>query len=43
MVMIAESPTLSMVVMHERTGLPSRWTVQAPHSAMPLSFLSDRG
>ena len=31
----AAVPTLSMVVMQERIGLPSMWTVQAPHSAKP--------
>src|SRR5580693_9432864 len=35
MVVIAAVPMLSMVVMQERIGLPSIWTVQAPHSAMP--------
>src|SRR5260370_21934700 len=35
MVVIAEVPTLSMVVMQERVGFPSTWMVQAPHSAAP--------
>jgi hypothetical protein len=35
MVVILESPMLSIVVMQERTALSSRCTVQAPHSAMP--------
>ena len=35
MVVTSESPMLSIGVMQERTGSPSTWTVQAPHSAMP--------
>src|SRR3954471_9590718 len=34
-VMILDSPTLSIAVMQERTAEPSRCTVQAPHSAIP--------
>src|ERR1700730_14717694 len=34
-VVIAELPTLSIVVMQERMGFPSIWTVHAPQSAMP--------
>src|SRR3954471_13406569 len=34
-VVILDSPTLSIVVMQERTPEPSRCTVQAPHSATP--------
>src|SRR4051794_24165378 len=34
-VVILDSPTLSIVVMQERTAEPSRCTVQAPHSAIP--------
>src|ERR687896_13764 len=35
MVVIARAPTDSTGVTHERTGCPSRWTVQAPQSAIP--------
>src|SRR6516164_11035471 len=35
MVVTFESPIESMVVMQERTAVPSICTVQAPHSAMP--------
>jgi len=34
-VVIADVPTLSMLVMQERMGFPSIWTVHAPQSAMP--------
>src|SRR5258708_30076164 len=34
-VVIAEVPMLSTGVMQERMATPSRWTVQAPQSAMP--------
>src|SRR5690242_10937718 len=39
MVVILESPMLSIVVMQERTAASSRCTVQAPHSAMPQPYL----
>jgi hypothetical protein len=32
---IGASPTLSIGITQERTGFPSRWTVQAPHKALP--------
>ena len=35
MVVIAEPPTLSIVVTHDRVATPSMCTVQAPHSAAP--------
>ena len=35
MVVIADAPTLSMVVRQERVGWPSICTVQAPHWPMP--------
>ena len=31
MVVIARDPIVPTGQRHERTGLPSRWTVQAPH------------
>src|SRR2546430_91108 len=34
-VVTAALPTLSMLVMQERVGVPSRCTVQAPQSAIP--------
>src|SRR5690349_411850 len=39
MVVTARLPTLSRVSWQERTGLPSTWTVQAPHWAMPQPYL----
>src|SRR6266481_1430493 len=39
MVVTARLPTLSTVSWQERTGLPSTWTVQAPHWAMPQPYL----
>src|SRR5215218_11502351 len=35
MVVISDVPTLSIDVMHDRTGVPSMCTVQAPHRAKP--------
>src|SRR5512132_448153 len=35
MVVIAEVPTLSMVVVQERVATPFTWTVQAPQRAIP--------
>src|ERR1041385_280920 len=35
MVVISAPPTLLMLVTHDRIALPSRCTVQVPHSAMP--------
>src|SRR3546814_15573115 len=37
-VVIALPPTLSTGSRHERTGSPSRWTVQAPHSPRPHPY-----
>jgi hypothetical protein len=35
MVVTGASPTLATGVTQERVAAPFRWTVQAPHSAMP--------
>src|SRR5262245_26263932 len=38
-VVTARVPTAAIGRRHERTGLPSTWTVQAPHWAMPQPYL----